>query len=241
MLKQSAGIALALMLAGCASGPVPDGQLIADPYEKTNRNIHAFNKGLDSYVVSPAAKGYDAVTPDVFRLLIGNALDHLSLPGYFANHVLQGNVMLASETLGRFTVNTVYGAGGFLDPATELGLEERDTDFGLTLADWGASEGVYIELPALGPSTTRDAVGRAVDTVFSPTTWLGGGNAQTISYGVRALNIVDTRERYRPLIDEALYESEDSYITTRSAYIQNRRRTKAGETDVETLPDVFSE
>lgn len=239
MLERTGALLLAMAVAGCASAPPPEGQLIADPYQNVNRNFHAFNKGLDRVVVNPASKVYDTVTPEVGKFLVGNALSHLTLPGLFANHLLQGDLNDAGATLARFTLNTIMGGGGFLDPATEFGATYRETDFGLTLADWGVSQGVYLELPLLGPASTRDAFGKVVDLAFSPTTYLGGGTARTVNYSITGLNVVDTRDRYRVLIDDVLYRSEDSYITARSAYAQNRRRLESGETEVEGLPDIF--
>lgn len=240
MRARIACLLLGLALSACAGGEPPEGQLIADPYERLNREIHTFNKGLDQAVVNPASKAYDFVTPELGQFLIGNAVSHLTLPGLFANHLLQGEFEDAGATLARFALNTVMGAGGFLDPATEFGATYRETDFGLTLADWGVEPGVYLELPLVGPSTTRDAVGRIVDIAFKPTTYIGG-DATLAKQGIRALDILDTRDRYRALINDVLYESEDSYRASRNAYIQNRRRLQAGETAVESLPDIFAE
>ena len=238
MLRRILGLALVAGLAGCATAP--EGALVADPYEGLNRSVHSFNKGVDRVVVNPASKAYDTVTPETFQFMIGNALSHLTLPGLFANHLLQGDLRDAGETLARFAINTVGGVG-FLDPATEIGAGYVETDFGLTLARWGVAPGVYHELPVFGPKTTRDAVGTAVDFVFAPTTYLGGGNAAVIGYTVTGLELVDTRDRYRAVIDEILYDSEDSYLSSRNTYIQNRQRLLAGETEVETLPDIFEE
>jgi len=232
-----------LLICGLATGCAqPHGDLLVeDPLEEFNRTMHGFNKGMDTVVVRPAADVFDLVTPKVVRFVFANAVDHLKLPGVFVNFVLQGETDGALRTLGRFTVNTVGGAG-FLDPATEAGLPRIDTDFGLTLASWGVGEGVYIELPIFGPSTARDAVGRVVDTALQPTTYVSGGTDATIaSAAVRALEIVDARDRHAALIDDLLYRSEDSYISVRANYIQNRRRRAAGgKTDVDALPDMFT-
>ena len=238
MRERIACLLLTLVLAACASGELEQGELIADPYENVNREVHSFNKGLDQAVLKPAALAYDFVTPTLGKVLIGNALSHLELPGLFANHVLQGKLANAGETLARFTMNTVLGAGGFLDPATEFGADYIETDFGLTLAEWGFEPGVYLSLPVFGPSTTRDAAGRVVDSLFSPTGYLVGSDT---AWAIRGMDVVETRDRYRTLIDEMLYESEDSYRASRNAYIQNRRRVQAGETVIEELPDIFAE
>lgn len=238
MLIRIVGVALVAGLAGCATAP--EGALVDDPYEGLNRNVHSLNKGLDRAVVNPVSKAYDTVTPETIQFLVGNALSHLTLPGLFANHLLQGDFRDAGETLARFAVNTVGGVG-FLDPATEIGASYIETDFGITLAEWGVGPGVYHELPVFGPKTTRDAFGTVVDFAFAPTTYLGGGTAETIGYSVTGLELVDTRDRYRAVIDEILYDSEDSYLSSRNTYIQNRLRLLAGETEVDALPDIFEE
>ncbi|MEL7152967.1 MAG: VacJ family lipoprotein [Pseudomonadota bacterium] len=231
-----------IALGGCASGGA-DGALVNDPLEGMNRTIQAVNKGLDQVVLRPAADDYDFATPTLFKHVFGNAVSHLTLPGVFVNRVLQGEAEEAASVLGRFTINTVYGAGGTLDPASELGLPLASTDFGLTLASWGIDEGPYLELPLFGPSTARDAVGIIVDAALQPTTYVTGGvEVQIAAATVRALEIVDTRNRNKRLIDDVLYRSEDSYVSVRTAYIQNRRRQAAGgETNVDDLPDLFAD
>ena len=244
-MRQKARIAavLALGLAVSACGGSPqEGQLVHDPYEGLNRGVHAVNKGLDQAVLRPVAQGYDLVTPTLFQHIIGNVFSHLSLPGNFINHLLQGDGDDALVTLGRFTMNTLMGAGGALDPATEFSMPQEKTDFGLTLATWGVGEGPYLEIPLFGPSTARDAVGTLVDMAFQPTTYVTGGvEVQIASATATALKLVDTRNRNAVLIDEVLYNSEDSYVSLRANYIQNRRRqASGGETDINDLPDLFS-
>jgi len=238
-MRLAATIAVAVSLGACAT-PQQD-ELVADPYEDFNRTMHGFNKGVDTVVLRPVAQAYETVTPALFQHLFGNAFSHLSLPGVFVNQVLQGETDAALETLGRFGLNTILGAGGTLDPATEFGLVKRDTDFGVTLASWGVEEGAYLELPLLGPATARDAFGRLVDIAFQPTTYVTGGVEVTVvTATVRALEIVDIRSRNAAVIDELLYESEDSYVSLRANFIQNRRRLVAGGvTDEEALPDLF--
>lgn len=232
-------------VAGCATQPA-EGELIADPYIDTNRSIHEFNKGLDTAIVKPASEIYDFVTPATIKLLLGNGLDHLRLPGMFVNRVLQGDVESAGVVLGRFGVNTVAGAGGLLDPATEFGLPFETTDFGVTLATWGAEEGPYVELPLFGPATARHAVGRVVNFALDPSILLTtgvveAGTAVTIASSARTpADIVNTRHENADIINDVFYASDDSYLTARTGYIQNRRRLIAGgETDTEALPDIF--
>lgn len=239
-----AGIVLAsaLALSACASGG-GSSELVDDPFETFNRDVHEFNKGMDMVLLRPLSQVYDLMMPTLFKHMIGNAFNHLALPGTFVNHLLQGDTEDAASTFGRFAVNTLVGAGGTLDPATEFGLPMEATDFGLTLAAWGVEEGPYIELPLLGPSTVRDALGTVVDTALSPTTYVSGGSEATIvSATGTALKTVDGRDRAKMLIDDLLYNSEDSYISFRASYIQNRRRKASdGQTSVAELPDLFAD
>ncbi len=235
---------LAAAVAGCAA-KAPEGALIADPYEATNRHIHAFNVGLDTAVLRPVSQAYDFVTPGTVRLMIGNASNHLRLPVIFFNNLIQGEFETALATLGRFGVNTVAGAGGLLDPATEFGLPLESTDFGITLAKHGANEGPYVVLPIFGPSTGRDAIGVLGDIALNPLTYItvGSGEARYAITGARvATPVVDARARNADVIDELLYESEDSYVALRSAFIQNRRRAVAGgQVAPEDVPDIFAQ
>lgn len=236
---------LALLgLAACASAN-PDDLAATDTTPGFNRAMHDFNLALDRAVLRPAAQGYDVVTPTLFKHMIGNGFSHLELPGSFVNFVLQGEVEPALETLGRFTVNTVAGAGGLLDPATEMGLPRRDTDFGVTLGRHGVGEGNYIVLPLFGPSTTRDAVGLVVDRALHPLTYLGQvapGITPEASIALAVTERVDARHRNFDIIDDLLYESADSYVSLRSVYLQRRRALVAGEdAGAEALPDIFEE
>ena len=96
--------------------------------------------------------------------MLGNLYDVWST----ANHFLQGKVQDGLEMGMRVMTNTLFGLGGLLDPATELGLTRRSEDFGQTLGKWGLPQGPYVVLPFLGPSTVRDTAGFVLDRQASP-------------------------------------------------------------------------
>ncbi|MEM9045399.1 MAG: VacJ family lipoprotein [Pseudomonadota bacterium] len=237
---------LTIAVSACSS-PGPGGDISErDPFESTNRTFHDVNIFLDSNLIRPVAQGYDFVTPQTFQHLIGNAFDHIDTAGNFANFVLQGDVDSALVSFGRFLVNTVVGAAGLLDPATEFGLPKGDTDFGVTLGKYGVSEGAYLVLPLLGPSTTRDALGSVVDrTALSPTFYVGlFVDGDIVDYALPAatvLEVVDARARNADLVDDILYESADSYVSLRSIYLQRRDALIRGQEESDDLPDIFDE
>ncbi|MEM6670231.1 MAG: VacJ family lipoprotein [Pseudomonadota bacterium] len=233
--RATAALFVAATLSACATTEAVDG--VYDPYQPLNRDFHEFNKGLDTVVVRPVSSVYGDVTPGLVRLLIGNALSHLELPRDFANNVFMGKWEPAGSTLARFAVNTIVGAGGLLDPATDFEIEKQDADFGMTLAHYGAGEGAYWELPFLGPGTTRSHWGRFVDFAFAPTTYIG---APISGYTVLGLNTVEFRDTNENAVDSVLYESADSYTTARSLFLQNRR-AQLGEADDGEEVEIIAE
>ena len=217
----------ALFVSACATSQDvatrSDG--INDPYESTNRSIHAFNKGLDRNLIRPVAKGYGAVVPVEFRNRVNDFSENLSTPGYMVNSLLQGDFKSAGVSLVRFVMNTTLGLGGFVDAATEFNITSRETDFGETLAVWGSGEGAYIELPVFGPSTQRDTVGLVVDFFTNPLTLatVDDEPERYIPPTALALSVLNDREKFSRQIDSILYESADSYAQARQIYLQNRR------------------
>ncbi len=225
------------LVGGCAStsDTTTSSLGVDDRFEGFNRGVHGFNKGVDEYVVRPVAIGYDTVTPGLVQFLLRNAISHLELPRDFAANLFSGELEAAGLTLVRFGVNTLVGAGGLLDPATDFEVPKQDADFGKTFASWGADEGPFHEIPFVGPSTIRHTAGRIVDMAFAPTSYLG---QPLIGVAKTAVEVVDFRAQNGDLIDDVLYESADSYSAEQTLYIQNRRAfVSDGDVDIENAPD----
>lgn len=217
-------LASALVLTGCETADIASRDAgYNDPFEPRNRDVHGFNKGVDRVVIRPASRVYGTVVPGPVRGGIGNFADNLGLPAAVVNNLLQGRIQPAGRNGFRFLVNSTFGLGGFLDPATDMGLTEDSTDFGETLHVWGAGEGVYLEMPLRGPSTMRDTVGTVVDIFLDPVgTALDSPEAQYV-LGAEAFSLLGDRYRYSDTVDSLLYESADSYAQARLLYLQNRR------------------
>lgn len=218
--------ALAAVLVGViglsACTPAQPGQAFNDPYEARNRSVHAFNKGLDSALLRPAGD-VAMLAPQELRAPVVNFAENVALPGQIANGILQGDLRGIYRNTMRFLLNTTLGVGGLLDPADDIGLYEESTDFGETLAVWGVGEGAYIELPVLGPSNERDAVGEIVDLVFNPWSAFVTSRQSIFLTGSKAAAMVVERGQFSGLVDQILYESADSYAQARLIYLQKRR------------------
>lgn len=158
-------IGLACLLGACAHSPVDDP---LDPYESWNRKVYGFNDAVDRAVLKPTAKAYVKVLPTEVRTGIGNFIDNLFYPRVIANDLLQAKWTHAGRDTTRFLLNSTFGLAGLLDPATMVGLERRNEDFGQTLGYWGLGQGPYLMLPFLGPSTPRELGGMAGDYVINP-------------------------------------------------------------------------
>lgn len=227
-IRRFAALALVVaVLPGCATQPPPadDPEALAeyeqtnDPYEPTNRAIFEFNQTLDRALIKPAALGYRAAIPEWGRNRIDDFLGNLNTPIIFMNDVLQAEFGRAVQTVGRFVMNSTFGVLGIMDVAKHAGIQPHEEDFGQTLAVWGFSEGPYIMLPLLGPTSPRDGIGMGVDMVADPIGWYAptwANITRTVVSGV------DTREQYLDILDEVEKSSLDYYAQIRSMYRQNR-------------------
>jgi len=212
-------IGVAALAAGVAWADPDTDAADGDPWEKMNRGIFRFNEGADRWVIEPIVKGMDFVIPDPAERSIRRFFDNSMFPIRFLNNLLQCKPVSAVADLARFAVNISIGVAGFFDPASDLGLEGYEEDFGQTLGYWGVPTGPYLVLPFLGPSNPRDAVGLAADSAtlvypFFVPFWV----SRTITLG----NLLNWRSLK---FDEIAAEREaalDYYVAVRSAYVSYR-------------------
>ncbi|WP_165768579.1 MlaA family lipoprotein [Sandarakinorhabdus cyanobacteriorum] len=228
MIRIAAPALLLLLLAGCATtGSTDLSRAEADPWEKSNRRVFAFNKRLDRWVVKPIATGYRAVVPKPARTAVANAYGNYGEPANFANSLLQGKIAQAFRTVDRFILNTTLGVGGVAEVATDLGRPKEPEDFGQTLARWGVKSGPYLVLPLFGPSTLRDGLMTPVDVFVDPAdftrnAWLRPG--WDVRIAMSAGRIINFRNTLIETgADKLLADSLDDYALARSAYLQRRR------------------
>jgi phospholipid-binding lipoprotein MlaA len=211
---------------------------VIDPWEGFNRQVFKLNNAIDDALLVPAAKAYRATTPKVGRRGIRRFLDNLRTPGVLVNDVLQGEFGRAGKTLSRFVVNSTIGAGGFADPAAQLGVEGHKEDFGQTLAVWGVGSGPYLVLPFLGPSSPRDAFGSAVGIGLNPLFYVRTPPASAARLALGGVGAVSAREQFIDPLAEIEAKSLDYYASLRSFYLQSRKREIAnGVVDYSDLPD----
>lgn len=231
VVRVVAGAAVALAaagLSGCATGPAND------PFENYNRGTTDFNESLDAMVLKPVAETYRDVTPVLVRTGVSNFFGNLGDMLSFVNHVLQLQMEPALNSLVRFNVNTLFGLGGVLDIASEMGVDRYKQDLGQTLGYWGVPTGPYLVLPLMGPSTVRDAL---VIPLGTSTAVLRTVSPVATRNSLYVLNAVNTRSnllRASSVLDGAAL---DKYSFMRDAYMSLRAQGNGWRNDASTGAD----
>ena len=236
-----APFAATLLLAACSSVPEAKRTDARDPYEGSNRKAFAFNMGLDTHILEPAANGYRNVMPLAWRSAIDNHIDWTGLPATTFNSTLQGRFENAGLSTVHFIVNSL--TLGLVD-LTEDPKAVKSQDFGQTLASFNVPEGNYLMVPVLGPNTSRSLTGRVVDSVTNPMSFLKAGDAvQTMQTLRPPVAAVSTRANLFEAFNDVKYNSLDPYARTRSLYYQGRagriNATVGKPTDNRTADDQF--
>ena len=203
-----------LLVQGCASVKSAD---VRDPWEPMNRNIYNFNDAVDTVAVKPATQIYVNVVPSFVRTGLHNVVSNLGDVWSMANSAMQLKLQHTAESFMRVSVNTVFGLGGLLDIASEMGIERHKEDFGQTLGYWGVKPGPYVVLPLLGPSTLRDSLSFPVD-------YQGDATRQFSDRATRnsltAVRTVDMRANLLKTVDTVKEASLDPYSFVRDAFLQ---------------------
>ena len=216
---------------------------IYDPLEGINRAIFSFNNVADKIILEPTAKGYKKL-PTPVQSGIGNFIKNLKLPLVAVNQLLQGQGKNAVESTGRFLVNSTIGIFGLIDVADDLGLEQKEEDFGQTLAKWGVGDGFYIVLPLFGPSNLRDTSGMFMTMMTDPVNSYAASQGEAWVIPLRtAANAVDQRSKIIDEVNALRDNSLDYYAAVRSSYYQNRKAAinNIDDSDLTPLPLISIE
>ncbi len=187
-----------------------------DPFQNLNEKTHNLNQSLDKSIATPIAKVYRKLTPDFVELGITNFTDNIEDVNIALNNLLQAKIKDGLSDILRFTINSTIGVLGFFDVASSMGLQKHSEDFGQTLAVWGVSDGPYIVLPVLGPSSLRDALSRIPEAFMTPLLLI---DHHRTGYELTAIDLLDKRARYLGL--ESIVVG-DEYLFYRDAYFQSR-------------------
>jgi phospholipid-binding lipoprotein MlaA len=195
---------------------------VADPLYIWNKGMYHFNDKLYFWVLKPLAKGYTAITPDIFRVGVRNFFYNLMMPIRFVNCILQGKGNAAASEFTRLIVNTTIGVLGLVDVASQYPLLNiDDEDLGQTFAKYGIGNGFFIVWPILGPSTLRDFIGSFGDAYLNPLIYIDPFEAQL---AVRGFNLINKTSFHIGEIEALKEASVDPYVAMRNSYLQYREK-----------------
>jgi phospholipid-binding lipoprotein MlaA len=194
-----------------------------DPWEPFNEKMFSLNRGLDRWVLKPVARAYMVVMPEPWQVLISNGFDNINFVPRVINSLLQGKWGGAGRELGRFLINSTAGIGGLFDPAKDYwGIQKSREDFGQTLGVWGSGPGPYLILPLMEPLTVRDGIGKFVDGLMDPLSyvlpffWTRLGMKVGDTVNDRALNY----DLFQGFEESVI----DMYSAVRHGYLQRRQQ-----------------
>ena len=202
-----------------ASGSAMD---VYDPLERWNRGVYQFNYHVDQWVLLPAVRGYKYVTPEPARSGVTNFFNNLGDVLNLGNSMLQLKGERSMRITARLMFNTVFGLGGFFDPATAMGLPRETEDFGQTLGHYGVPGGAFLVLPFFGPSNVRDTTGLVVDySAEQNINFLNVAEASSSNPEITVLRVVDTR--YNVPFEYGQMNTPFEYSRVRYLYTQIRK------------------
>ncbi|MDN4503123.1 VacJ family lipoprotein [Alteromonadaceae bacterium BrNp21-10] len=236
-------ILLAVLTTGCASQPPLNQQIESqqvnaqqteanmaaqpttvpysdprDPLETVNRELWTFNWDvLDKHILRPVTMAYVTHTPNIMRKGLYNFALNLEEPANVINNLLQGKVSDSLTSLGRFALNSTFGLLGFIDLASDAGIERKSEDFGEVLGVWGIGQGPYLMLPAMGPSDVRNSAGDYIDSSYFTISDI------TLPITIFTAGIKALETRAALIAQEQLvYEAVDPYALVKDIYFQDQ-------------------
>ena len=203
------------------AGNEKDIPILSDPFEGYNRWMFGVNEAMYDNAVEPFVRGYRNIVHEDLRIGIRNLYNNVLFPVKFLSCILQLKFKESGRVLARTVINTAFGFGGYADVAgEEYGISDVNEDFDQALGSFGIPTGPYLVLPFFGPATTRNMLGRTVDTLMSPGALLSASFGQNV-----IINAEDNVNQISFIIDDKkqLEDSAlDEYESVRDFYHQFR-------------------
>jgi phospholipid-binding lipoprotein MlaA len=190
-----------------------------DPYKGFNKAMFQFNQVFSGLFIEPWAYLYENAVWSPVQHGVSNVYNNLHEVTNIPNDLLQGKVTYALNDFWRLLINSTVGIGGIFDVAKHMGLKKHNTDFGQTLATWGATQSRYLVLPFIGPSTFRDAFAMPFDT-FGMSVW-PYIHPHSTAYWLYAGKELSQQAALLPVY-RTMHGAFNPYVFMRSSYLQNR-------------------
>lgn len=197
-----------------------------DPLRAINAKSFDATLAVDKAIIGPIGRAYGRAAPPPFRSGVHNFLYNLREPVVFVNFLLQHKIGKATETVGRFAINTTVGAAGVLDMAKRkpFRLPRRSNGFADTLGFYGVPTGPFLFLPIVGPTTPRDLFGGVVDRLILPFTYGKWITKPEVVVPLAAFGVLDHRSEFDSTLSALHDNVADPYANTRTFYLERRQK-----------------
>ena len=192
-----------------------------DKFEKLNRKIFIFNKRFDKVVVDPTTYVYKKITFTQWgRERITHTLQNLYEPNHMLNSIFYRNPSGFFRSGVRFLINSTLGIFGLFDIATKLGIKRYDISFSDVMAGkMCMTNGQYMMIPILGPSTARNTIGLLMDKfILDPFSIMLPFYSSVTRFG---LEVISMKYDNQDLMNQIGQDSIDEYAMLRSLYYQS--------------------
>lgn len=189
----------------------------SDPLEPVNRGVFSFNHQLYRFVLRPLGRVTETLLTKPVLKALDRAFDNADAPVRIVGSLMQGKAERALLETEKLLINSSIGVGGLFKVSDHFGRYRAipKEDIGQAFGQWGISAGPYLVLPVLGPSSSRDIVGKAADIALNPITWLPHQTLRNSIAGGRALEQNPSQIRS---YDQSIEGSVDRYIAIRESY-----------------------
>lgn len=186
-----------------------------DKYEKINRQVFAFNLGLNKYAIRPIHILWCSIIPEYGIERIQTAYKNIEYPKRLVSTVIQKDFKASKTETARFLTNTTIGIGGMFDPAKRyFNIEPVNEDMEQALTKCKCNSGSYIVLPIMNGTTARGIAGKILDTSLNPTSYVGTPILAMVKAGLA----VNRTSYIQPLIKMIESTYADPYEISKKMY-----------------------
>jgi phospholipid-binding lipoprotein MlaA len=224
-------------LSGCTSPssvpsvsgkPCAQENVIYDPLETFNRKVFTFNQVFQAFFWSPLSTIYQTMLPPFMQKGVQNIITTTNSFSSGITRCLFGDFRPGQEHFVRFLLNMIIGAGGLVDVSQDFSINPEQYDFGKGLCEKGGlGPGIFLNIPFLGPTTSRDIVGTVISgaaSFFFPFHWL-------FYTSFSAMELFHQQMAHQDALDYLNTHFHDPYITMRQTYYQLRGDLKKQDED----------
>ena len=184
-------------------------------YEKINRKIFYFNLKLNKLFARRIHTLWCSIVPRALIDCLNYAYINIEYPKRVVSCLLQKDFDAIKHETKRFIINSTFGLAGLFDVANKyFNLELYNEDMEQALTRCKVKCGSYLVLPFISSVTSRDIMGRILDFILTPTTYIASPIAAAIKMGL----LINRTAYIQPIIKMVESNFVDPYDIAKKVY-----------------------